>query len=158
MTGPTAVAAVVIGIGNPYRRDDGIGPAVADAVDRLHLPGVRVVLSDGEPVSLLAAWEDTDLAIVVDAIHHQPSCPGRIHRLTAGQLGTDAGGTSSHGFGVPYALRLGDALRRQPGHVVLIAVEGADFADGAGLSAPVSAAVPTAVAVVRAELTGAGLN
>jgi hydrogenase maturation protease len=69
----TGRQAVVIGIGNPYRRDDGIGPTVADAIGGLHLPGVRVVLSDGEPVSLLAAWENADLAIVVDAIRHEPS-------------------------------------------------------------------------------------
>ena len=145
---------VVIGIGNPYRHDDGIGPAVADAIDELHLPGVRVAMSDGEPIGLLAAWEDTSLAIVVDAIRHEPPCPGRIHRLTVSQLGSDASGTSSHGFGVPYALRLGAALRRQPGHLVVIAVEGADFTDGAGLSGPARAAVPAAVAAVRAELAG----
>ena len=152
----TGRQAVVIGIGNPYRRDDGIGPTVADAIGGLHLPGVRVVLSDGEPVSLLAAWENADLAIVVDAIRHEPSCPGRIHRLTTSRLGSNGAGTSSHGFGVPYALRLGRALDRQPGQLVVLAVEGADFTDGTGLSTSVTAAVPAAVAAVRAELTGAG--
>lgn len=152
----TGRPAVVIGIGNPYRRDDGVGLIVAGAIGQLHLPGVRVVISDGEPISLLAAWEDAPLAIVVDAIRQEPPCPGRIHRLTAGQLAGDGSGTSSHGFGVPYALRLSHALHRQPGHLVVIAVEGADFTDGPGLSAPASAAVPTAVAAVRAELASAG--
>jgi hydrogenase maturation protease len=152
----TGRPAVVIGIGNPYRRDDGVGPIVADAIDQLHLPGVRVVISDGEPISLLAAWEDAPLAIVVDAIRQEPPCPGRIHRLTTSQLASEGTGTSSHGFGVPYALRLSGALYRQPGHLVVIAVEGADFTDGAGLSGPVSAAVPDTVAAVRAELAGAG--
>ncbi|MGP7996002.1 MAG: hydrogenase maturation protease [Streptosporangiaceae bacterium] len=152
----TGRRAVVIGIGNPYRHDDGIGPTVADRIGRLQLPGVRVVLSDGEPVSLLAAWEDADLAIVVDATRHEPPSPGRMHRLTASQLDRDGAGASSHGFGVPYALRLGQALNRQPGRLLVIAVEGADFAEGTGLSAPASAAVPAAVAAVRAELAGAG--
>jgi hydrogenase maturation protease len=152
----TGRPAVVIGIGNPYRRDDGIGPAVADEIGQLRLPGVRVVISDGEPIGLLTAWEDAGLAIVVDAIRHEPPCPGRIHRLTVSQLASDGAGASSHGFGVPYALRLGGALRRQPGHLVVIAVEGTDFADGAGLSAAARAAVPAAVAAIRAELAGAG--
>jgi hydrogenase maturation protease len=152
----TSRPAVVIGIGNPYRRDDGIGPAVADGVGQLGLPGVRVVQSDGEPIGLLTAWQGAGLAIVVDAIRNQPPQPGRIHRLTASQLTGDAGRSSSHGFGVPYALRLSRALSRQPGQLVIIAVEGADFADGTGLSAPVTAAVPAAVAAVRAELAGAG--
>ncbi len=33
--------AVLIGIGNPYRRDDGIGPALAAAIEQLRPPGVR---------------------------------------------------------------------------------------------------------------------
>ncbi len=151
----TSRPAVVIGIGNPYRRDDGAGPAVADAIDQLHLPGVRVVVSDGEPIALLAAWEKAELAIVVDAIRHEPPDPGRIHRLTANQLDSDGAGASSHGFGVPYALRLGRALGREPGRLVILAVEWADFTYGTGLSAPVSKAVPTAVAAVRAELASA---
>lgn len=151
----TGRPTVVIGIGNPYRRDDGIGPIVAGAIDALHLPGVRVVISDGEPVALLAAWEGAGLAVVVDTIRQEPPEPGRIHRLTPAQLGSDDPGASSHGFGVPYALRLGRALGREPGRLVILAVEGADFADGTGLSGPASAAVPGAVAAVRAELTGA---
>ena len=151
----TGQPAVVIGIGNPYRRDDGAGPAVADAIDQLRLPGVRVVLSDGEPIALLTAWAEAGLAIVVDTIRHEPADPGRIHRLTESQLGIDGTGASSHGFGVPYALRLGRALGREPGRLVILAVEGADFTDGTGLSAPVSAAVPAAVAAVRAELASA---
>jgi hydrogenase maturation protease len=33
---------LVIGFGNPGRGDDGLGPALADAVERLGLPGVTV--------------------------------------------------------------------------------------------------------------------
>jgi hydrogenase maturation protease len=149
----TGVSGVVIGIGNPYRRDDGIGPAVAAEIERLHLPGVRVIVSDGEPVSLLAAWDGAELAVVIDAFQQTPGCPGRIRPLTAGQLASDSAGTSSHGFGVPYALQLGRALGRQPGHLLVIGVQGADFSAGTGLSAAVAAALPAVVAAVKAEIT-----
>ena len=33
---------LLIGYGNPGRQDDGLGPALAEAVERLHLPGVTV--------------------------------------------------------------------------------------------------------------------
>ncbi len=56
--------AVVIGIGNPFRNDDGIGPAVAAQVEEQRLPGVRVVISDGEPAGLLEAWSGADLAVL----------------------------------------------------------------------------------------------
>jgi len=42
-------AVVVIGVGNPYRRDDGIGRAVVTRLHRRHLPGVTLAECDGEP-------------------------------------------------------------------------------------------------------------
>ena len=60
--------AVLIGIGNPYRRDDGIGPALAAEIEQLRPPGVSVTVSDGEPTWLLDAWSGAPLAVVVDAV------------------------------------------------------------------------------------------
>jgi hydrogenase maturation protease len=144
--------AVVIGIGNPFRNDDGIGPAVAAQIEEQRLPGVRVVMSDGEPAGLLEAWAGAALAVVVDAIHQVPASPGSIHRLTTGQLETGGTAASSHGLGVPDALRLGEALGRLPRRMVIFAVETADTSAGAELSPPVAAALPEVVAAVMAEL------
>jgi hydrogenase maturation protease len=144
--------AVVIGIGNPFRRDDGIGPEVAAQIQGQGLPGVRVVLSDGEPAGLLEAWEGADLAVVVDAIQRVPASPGSIHRLTLSQLESSSNAASSHGFGLPEVIRLGRALERLPRQVVILAVEGADIRPGTGLSDAVADAVPRAVAAVLAEL------
>ena len=149
-----AVRAVVIGVGNCYRRDDGIGPAVAAGIERQHLPGVRVVICDGEPAGLLEAWAGMDLAIVVDAVRCVPATPGRIHRWPAGQL--ERGWTgSSHGLGIPDALDLGRALGRCPRRVVLFAVEAADLRPGTGLSQAVATSLPEVVAAIAAELRGA---
>ena len=160
--------SVVIGVGNPFRRDDGIGPAVATAIGRQHLPGVRVVCSDGEPSGLIEAWSGVGLAVIVDALHGGPAgripCPGCVHRVTpagldaqpgppAARAGSSAGG--SHGLGVADAFRLGRALGREPRRAVIIAVEAADVRPGPGLSAAVAAALPEAVAAVAAELRGA---
>jgi hydrogenase maturation protease len=144
--------AVVIGIGNPFRNDDWIGPAVAAQIEEQRLPGVRVVISDGEPAGLLEAWAGADLAVVVDAIHRVPASPGSIHRLTADQLETGGTTASSHGLGVPDALRLGRALEQLPRCVVIFAVEAADTGAGTELSKPVAAALPEVVAAVIAEL------
>jgi hydrogenase maturation protease len=144
--------AVVIGIGNPFRNDDGIGPAVATQIEGQSLPGVRVVISDGEPAGLLEAWAGADLAVVVDAIYRMPASPGRIHRLTASQLESGGTAASSHGFGLPDALRLGRALEQLPGRVVIFAVEGANTEAGTELSKPVAAALPGVVAAVMTEL------
>jgi hydrogenase maturation protease len=94
----TGACAVVIALGNPYRRDDGIGPAVAADIEGRNLPCVRVVLSDGEPVGLIEAWAGAELAIVVDSWQREPSAPGRIHRFTPDELDRGGAAASSHGF------------------------------------------------------------
>ena len=42
-------ADVVIGIGNDFRRDDGVGLAVADEIAKRDIAGVRVVTALGDP-------------------------------------------------------------------------------------------------------------
>ncbi|WP_158888143.1 hydrogenase maturation protease [Amycolatopsis anabasis] len=144
--------AVVIGVGNEYRHDDGIGIAVVDELRERDLPGVRVLVSDGEPAALLDAWTGVELAIVVDAVLCEPSTPGRIWRSIVDGLTPSAGAASSHALGIPDALRLGEALGRVPGELVVFAVEAADLDLGVGLSPPVSAALPEVIRAVLAEL------
>jgi hydrogenase maturation protease len=139
---------VVIGVGNPYRRDDAVGLIVADAVARR---GVHAVQSDGEPAGLLLAWEGADLAVIVDAVVCEPATPGRIHRTPA--LPAMHGGMSSHSLGIPAAVALATALDRMPRRLVVYAVEAADVGLGVGLSDPVSHAVPWLVDHVLADLT-----
>ncbi|MVU78261.1 hydrogenase maturation protease [Nocardia sp. ET3-3] len=144
--------AVVIGVGNEYRHDDGIGPLIAAQFDKLSLPGVSVALCDGEPTGLLDIWADTDLAIVVDAVLCEPSTPGRIWRTTIDALRGVTHAASSHALGIPDALPLGRVLGRLPAELVVIAVEAQCLDLGVGLSDPVAAAVPDIVAAIRAEL------
>ena len=143
---------VVIGVGNPLRHDDGIGPVVAAAIAARKLPGVRVVTCAGDPASLLDTWRDARLAVVVDALRTAPPAPGRLHRLTAGQLAGGYATASSHGFGVPAAFGLARALGQLPGRLIVIAVEAACTGPGAGLSPPVRGAVSAAVEAVLAEV------
>jgi len=116
--------AVVIGIGNPYRRDDGLGPALVEAIGRLSPEGASAIVADGEPSQLLDAWAGAPLAVVVDAVLCAPPAPGRIHRTElagpsagaaqAGGVGVPATAASTHGLGIPDAVRLAEALGRMP--------------------------------------------
>jgi hydrogenase maturation protease len=151
----TAPRAVVIGVGNRYRRDDGIGPAVAAHIEELGLPGVYVTVCDGEPTGLLDIWADADLAVVIDAILCEPSTPGRIWRTTVDGLRGVTTATSSHALGIPDAVPLGRVLGRMPRELVVIAVEAQCLDLGAGLSEPVAASVPHAIEAVRSELASA---
>jgi hydrogenase maturation protease len=140
--------AVVIGVGNEFRRDDGIGPAVAREVAR---HGVRAEISDGDPVRLMEAWADADLAVIVDAVRCVPSRPGRLHRADVRHTGS---AISSHGFGIPEAVELARVLDRLPARLVVFAVEVDDVDFGTELSAPVVGALSSVVAAVLAILPG----
>lgn len=149
----TAGRVVVIGVGNPWRRDDGAGPAVATAL-RTHLGDrAAVVELDGEAARLVDAWDGADLAVVVDAVR-TGAVPGTVHLLDAGgpdlPLDRSRPGTSSHGLGVAEAVELARALGRLPRRLVLVGIEGSDFGPGADLTAAVAATVePAARAVVE---------
>ena len=144
---------VVIGVGNEFRRDDGAGPAVIARLQGLAPPGVRLMVTDGEPTRLIDAWTGAALAVVVDAVRAEPPDPGRIHRFVVDQPGAGTGrGASSHGLGLDDAIALAAALDRMPGRLVVHAIEAADLTQGPGLSPPVAAAVDTVARAVLADL------
>ncbi|MDN3027840.1 hydrogenase maturation protease [Streptomyces sp. S.PB5] len=146
----------VIGVGNEFRRDDGVGWAVLDRLRERPLPPeAELATCDGDPGRLIGLWAGARLAVVVDAAHAHPGTPGRVHRLEldAGLLGRSSA-TSSHGLGLGEAVELARVLDLLPDHLVVYAVEGADSALGTGLSPAVADAVAPLVAAVEAEIAG----
>jgi len=141
----------VIGIGNSFRGDDGVGLAVAETIRSLALPGIEVLAATGEPGAILDAWAGVDSVVVVDANMTKDSIPGRLRRWTPEAL-VELPVTSSHSFGLPQTYALGQALDRKPRSLVVFSVDIADAAAGVGLSAPVAAAVHDAVDAVLTEL------
>ena len=147
-----AGAALIIGVGNPLRRDDGVGWVAARAVRRA-VPAVRVLELEGEGASLLEAWAGAEVAIVIDAVRGGAS-PGTVYRFEppGDPLPRTFASTSTHAFSLPDAVELGRTLTQLPRRLIVYGVEGADFTAGEGLSAEVEAVVPTVVSRVMAEL------
>ena len=158
MTGPPVAIrrAVVIGVGNEFRRDDGAGPEVVARLRGQVPKGAELLVSDGEPTRMIEAWQGMPLAVVVDAVRAEPPVPGRLHRLVLHEAG--AAGVrpvSSHGLGLDSAIGLARALDRMPGTLIVHAVEAADLGQGPGLSPAVAAAIdPLASAVLRDLTSG----
>jgi hydrogenase maturation protease len=140
----------VIGVGNVYRRDDGVGPAVAK---RLRERRDEVAVCEQEPSRLLDAWAGAELALVVDAVASGAE-PGTVHRFDASERAVPAGvfRGSTHALGVGEAIELARALGRLPGRVLVYGVEGEEFAAGDGLSPAVAAAVEPLVAELIEEV------
>ena len=63
---------VVIGYGNTLRRDDGVGPKVAEAVAALDLPGVRALACPLLTPELAEAVSQARVVIFVDAAVDAP--------------------------------------------------------------------------------------
>jgi len=147
------MSAVVIGIGNDLRRDDGIGPAVAAAVVGRGLPGVRVLTCAAEPTAILDAWSGAGLAVLVDAAVVADGIPGRVRQSSLSEV-ADSRALSSHDLSLVGTYELGRALGRAPASVVVVSIDVVDTGYGTGLSPAVAAALPAAVRAVAAILAG----
>jgi hydrogenase maturation protease len=142
---------MVIGIGNPWRRDDGAGLAVARLL--AGTPGVDVHEREGEPASLLDAWEGADALWLVDAVSSGAS-PGTVHRIDVAEqkLPADLFRASTHHLGLADAVELARALGRLPVRTVFYGIEGGSFEAGEGLSAEVAAAAARVAGEIREEV------
>ena len=144
------MSACVVGVGNAFRGDDGVGLEVV----RL-LEGVRTFECEGEPVSLLDTWTGFERVFVVDAMQ-SGAAPGTVRRIDVGEepLPDDLRGPSTHLLGIGEAVELARALGRLPRQLVLYGIEGARWDTGAELSPPVAAAALRVAADVEREVRG----
>lgn len=151
MTKPREV--VVVGMGNVYRGDDGVGLVVAERVRAAAPAGVRVLECEQEPTRLLDAWQGAEAVVVVDAVAPMRD-PGLLHRYdaTGEPLPAQVFRSSTHAFGVGDAIEVGRALGRLPAQVIVYGIEGQSFDLGSSLSPPVAAAVEPAAAAVLADV------
>ncbi len=145
----------VIGIGNPLRGDDGVGPRVVEELQRRTLPE-NVSLLDGGTggLGLLSLLENGwQRVILVDAAD-VGRAPGEFVRFTPDQvrMARTEHALSIHNAGLSDALALADALGRRLPQMVIFGVQPGVIGWREGLSAPVEAAVPRLVAAVLREL------
>ncbi len=154
-----ASRVLVAGVGNMFLRDDGFGPEVARrlASDGHMPPGAEVV--DYGIRGMHLAYDllaGVDVLVLVDAVPalEAGGAAGSIRVLQVRGEDLD-GGASLDPHGMDPAAVLG-RLRTLGGEVPLTYVVGcvpADVTEGIGLSAPVAAALPAAIAAVGSLLS-----
>lgn len=145
---------LVIGVGNVFRRDDGVGPAVAQRLRKMALPGVRVLERSGEGTSLMTAWEGAADVFLVDAAWSAAS-PGTIHRLNPVEEPIPAqffNSFSSHAFGVAEAIEMARLMEQMPPRMVVFGIEGRSFENGLDLSPEVEQAADEVVDSILKEI------
>lgn len=154
-------AILLLGLGNPDRRDDGVGSRVVrDLAD-----GLASDASAGteyrDVARLMEAWAGFSGLVVVDAALGGGLAPGAARTIDPDRepLPRTPRDPSGHALGLAAALELSAVLGERPQAIRIVAVGAADLGWGAGLSAPVEealatirAAVADALAAVRREI------
>jgi len=150
---------VVIGIGNEYRGDDGVGIVVARRLRAQLPPEIKIIAAGGEGVSLLDAWKGATSVVLLDAIR-SGTLPGTIRRFDAGTepIPRRFFHYSTHAFSVAEAVELSRVLHELPPHATIYGIEGSNFEAGVGLSPAVEGAVVSVIAQVVSELHTASLT
>jgi hydrogenase maturation protease len=148
------VKASVIGLGQPFAADDGVGVRIIQQLLAAP-PADAELLIARDAMELVELTLERDLVILVDALLGGGPL-GSIHELEPEQLdGSSLVSFSSHGTSVGQALAL--ARRLHPGEISpdirIIGVSIASLAPSEGLSPEVEAAVPKAVDRIRSILT-----
>jgi hydrogenase maturation protease len=144
----------VIGIGNEFRGDDGIGLFAARKLKGSLVGRAEIVESSGEGAELMNLWAGRELVFAIDAVH-SGAVPGRIHRfeLPNNEIpGALFPRHSTHAFGLLDAIELGRALDNLPARMVVYGIEGRFFETGAPLSAEVEKAAAEVAALILSEL------
>ncbi len=149
-----ARSVLVIGYGNPGRRDDGLGPALAAALEALPLPGVTVDANYQLFVEDAAAVAEHDVVIFADAALAGRE-PFSFQRAIAGAPAA----FSTHSVGPEAVLAWSEQLfHRQPDAYVL-GIRGYEFDDfGEGLSARAQANLAAAASFVQSVLRTGGFE
>ncbi len=148
---------LVVGIGNAWAGDDGIGPEIVRRLQANY--ATTAVVQRGEAVhlafrimphpdvTLIETLADCDVLVIVDAVK-SGAPPGTIHCqawqpnvLSSRQVER----SSSHGWGVREILGLAHTLECLPTKVILWGIEAAAVEPGAGLSPELVAALPDIV-------------
>lgn len=130
---------LVIGIGNAYRSDDGVGFVVAQQVKEQTSDTVTVAKESGDGVTLMESWEGAPVVILIDAVYSGGK-PGTIHRFDAHvqQIPIQFFHYSTHAFGIAEAIELARTLGKLPPCLIVYGIEGKCFEAGVGLSSEVS--------------------
>jgi len=144
---------LLIGVGNEFRTDDGLGILAAREIRRRNYPGVRVIEACGEGTALVESWKGVDNVLLVDALC-SGTTRGAVHRfdLTTKEMPRAFFRSSSHSFGVPEAVAMARQLQLLPRVLLLYGIEACQFENGSGLTDEVLRSIPQLLGLIEADI------
>ena len=145
---------LVIGIGNIYRSDDGVGLFVVDKIEKADIEGVKAVNNISDGISLMETWKDAAIVYIIDAVLSGAE-PGTVFRFDALSEIIPADiftGYSTHSFSLVESIKLSRELGNLPTSLVVFGIEGENFSSGVGLSPKVQEAAENTVCRIVDEI------
>lgn len=152
--------AVILGVGNTIRADEGIGVHVVEALERDYGLPEGVVAIDGgtSSMEMLEDLSDLDFLLVIDAVNDGKS-PGSLVRLEGEQVPVFfRRNLSPHGIGLSDVLASLEFMGKSPKETLVLGLQPVSMALSTELTAEASARVPELVVQIVAELTARGLQ
>ncbi len=153
---------LILGVGNPLRRDDGIGPEVIRLLteDRTKKNGTYKLSSDidlldggTDGLGLIEYLKDYKKVVIVDAVEMKLK-PGTIKVFTPEEavikINSDA--LSTHGFGIAELIKLAKGLDINP-ELIIVGVQPEDVSYGEELSFFVSSVLSNIIKLILNQLT-----
>lgn len=143
---------IIIGIGNPFRGDDGVGWAVVDSLKTKIGEGLNVQRSRGDISELLEAFTRYSTVYLVDACCMKAPVGlwDRIDVLKT-SLPLDNKQTSTHGFNLSQVIDIAKALNQLPSKLIIYVVNGGSYEIGERLSSAVEKAIEDVVQMILTE-------
>lgn len=145
------VETIIIGIGNPFRSDDGVGWTVVELLERKMDPSV-VMLSKqrGDIAELLEAFAEYRNVFLIDACKGIEDGWQRIDFFEK-PVEIESHQTSTHGLNISQAIELAKNLDQLPQRLVIYAIAGECYQMGNALSPSVAKAAVEVVEAITKE-------
>jgi hydrogenase maturation protease len=146
---------LIIGLGNPILRDDGIGIRIAEKIKH-RLNGkkdIEVIELSVGGLRLMEAMSGYDRVIIIDAVITGQNPPGTIYKLGIADLSMSLHTSSTHDTSLACAIESGKRMgMKLTSEVVIWGIEVSDVSTfGETMIAPVESAIPLVVERVIKE-------
>jgi hydrogenase maturation protease len=157
---------LVIGMGNPYRCDDGIGLQIAKNLSKILPEEVKVQTHTNDALALMELWQKYDCVYLIDAVsaglrcdpngsHDEEQVPVRLYRFDAAveQLPPIFFTKySTHSFSIQETIALCKNLGTLPKKLIIYGIEGHSFHVGTELSGKVQQAISDITDCIKKEI------
>jgi hydrogenase maturation protease len=148
---------LLVGVGNEYRSDDGVGLMIARKIHEKLISSLTVKEESGEGAALMEAWQRFQNVIIVDAVS-SGATPGTIFRIDANKetVPIKFFHYSTHTFSVSEAIELARVMNVLSPMLLVYGIEGVNFTAGVDISPPVKEAANQVIEQIVGEFEGVG--